>query len=120
MICFHGKPFDSKVVQVYASTTNAEEAEIKQFYENLQDLLELTPNKSMSFSSQWVWNAKVGCQEIPGVTGKFGLKRKKRNSAKVSRVLPREYTGYSKHSLPKRQKMTLHMEKARWAFLKSD
>ena len=51
MICFHGKPFDSKVVQVYASTTNAEEAEIKQFYENLQDLLELTPNKSMSFSS---------------------------------------------------------------------
>ena len=61
-----GKPFNITVIQVYAPTSNTEEAEVEQFYEDLQDLLELTPKK-MSF------NAKVGSQETPGVTGKFGL-----------------------------------------------
>ena len=61
------------VIQVYAPTSNAEEAEVKWFYEDLQDLLELTPKKDVLFIIG-EWNAKVGSQEIPGVTGKFGLR----------------------------------------------
>ena len=68
---FQGKPFNITVIQVYAPTTNAEEAETEQFYEDLQDLLELTPQKDGLFIIG-DWNAKVGSQEIPGVTGKFG------------------------------------------------
>ena len=60
------------IIQVYASPSNAEEAEVEQFYENLQDLLELTPKKDVLFIIG-EWNAKVGSQETPGVTGKFGL-----------------------------------------------
>ena len=67
---FQGKPFTIKVIQVYALTSNAEEAE--QFYEDLQDLLELTPKKDVLFIIG-DWNAKVGSQELPGVIGKFGL-----------------------------------------------
>ena len=67
---FQGKPFSITVIEVYASTTNAEEAE--RFHEDLQDLLELTPPKDVLFITGG-WNAKVGNQEIPGVTGKFGL-----------------------------------------------
>ena len=67
-----GKPFNITVIQVYASTSNAEEAEVEQFYENLQDLLELTPPKDVLFIIG-DWNAKAGNQEIPGVIGKFGL-----------------------------------------------
>ena len=72
MISVHlqGKPFNITVIQVYAPTSNAEEAE--QFYEDLQDLLELTPKKDVFFITG-DWNAKVGSQETPGVTGKFGL-----------------------------------------------
>ena len=69
---FQGKPFNIKVIQVYAPTSNAEEAEVEQFYEDLQDLLELTPPKDVLFIIG-DWNAKVGSQETPGVTGKFGL-----------------------------------------------
>ena len=69
---FQGRPFNITVTQVYASTSNAEEAEVEQFYENLQDLLELTPIKDVLFIIG-DWNAKVGSQEIPGVKGKFGL-----------------------------------------------
>ena len=72
MICFQGKPFNITVIQVYASTSNAEEAEVEQFYEDLQDLLELTPKKDVLFIIG-DWNAKVGSQEILCVTGKFGL-----------------------------------------------
>ena len=68
---FQGKPNNITVIQVYAPTSNAEEAEVEQFFEVLQDLLELTPQK-MSFSL-WDWNAKVGSQETPAVTGKVGL-----------------------------------------------
>ena len=67
-----GKPFNSTVIQVYAPTSNAEEAEVEQFYEDLQDLLELTPPKDVLFVTGY-WNAKVGSEEPPGVTGKFGL-----------------------------------------------
>ena len=71
-IRFQGKPFNITVIQVYAPTNNAEEAEVEQFYEELQDLLELTPKKEVFFIIG-DWNAKIGSQEIPGVTGKFGL-----------------------------------------------
>ena len=69
---FRGKPFNIPVIQIYAPTTNAKEAEAERFYEGLQDLLELTPKKYVLFIIG-DWNAKVGSQEIPGVTGKFGL-----------------------------------------------
>ena len=69
---FQGKPFNITVNQVYALTSKAEEAEAQQFYEDLQDLLELTPKKDVLFIIE-DWNAKVGSQEIPGITGKFGL-----------------------------------------------
>ena len=71
-VCFQGKPFNITVIQVYAPTSNTELAEIEQFYEDLQDLLELTPKKDVLFIIG-DWNAKIGSQEIPGVTGKFGL-----------------------------------------------
>ena len=69
---FQGKQFNIKVIQVYAPTSNAEEDEVERFYEDLQDLLELTPKKDALFIIG-DWNAKVGSQETPGVTGKFGL-----------------------------------------------
>ena len=69
---FQGKPFNITIIQVYAPTSNAEEAEVERFYEDLQDLLELTPKRDILFIIG-AWNAKVGSQEIPGVTGKFGL-----------------------------------------------
>ena len=69
---FQGKPFNITVIQIYAPTRNAEEAEDEQFYEDLQDLLELTPKKGVLFIIG-DWNAKVGTQEISGVTDKFGL-----------------------------------------------
>ena len=71
-LCFQGKPFNITVIQVYAPTTNAREAEVEWFYDDLQDLLELTPKKDVLFIIG-DWNAKVGSQEIPGVIGKFGL-----------------------------------------------
>ena len=71
-IRFQGKPFNITVIQVYAPTSNAEEAEVEQFYEDLQDLLEQTPKKDGLFIIGG-WNARVGSQETPGVTGKFGL-----------------------------------------------
>ena len=69
---FQGKSLSITVIKVYALTSNAEEAEVEQFYEDLQDLLELTPKKHVLFI-MGDWNAKVGSQETPGVTGKFGL-----------------------------------------------
>ena len=69
---FQGKPFNIMVIEVYAPTSNAEEAEVEWFYVDLQDLLELTPKKDVLFIIR-DWNAKVGSQETPGVSGKFGL-----------------------------------------------
>ena len=69
---FQGKPFNITVIQVYAPTSNAEEAEVEQFYEDLQDLLELTPKKGGLFIIGY-WNAKAENQETPGIIGKFGL-----------------------------------------------
>ena len=69
---FQGKPFNITVIQVYAPTSNAEEDEVERFYEDLQDLLELTPKKDVHFIIG-DWNAKIGSQETPGVTSKFDL-----------------------------------------------
>ena len=69
---FQGKPFSIRIIQVHAPTANAEETEVKWFFEDIQDLLELTPKKDVLFIIG-DWNAKEGSQEIPGVTGKFGL-----------------------------------------------
>ena len=71
-VCFQSKPFNITVIQVYAPISNPEEAEVEQIYEDLQDLLELKPKKDILFIIG-DWNAKVGSQETPGVTGKFGL-----------------------------------------------
>ena len=100
---FQGKPFIITVIQVYAPTSNTEEAEGERFYEHIQDLLELTPKKDVLFITG-DRNAKVGSQETPGVTGKFGLGM--RNEAETKRVLPRKCTGHSKHPLPTTQDST--------------
>ena len=83
-----GKPFNIPVIQVYDPTSNAEEAEVERFYEDLQDLVELTPKKDVLFIIG-DWNAKVGSQKTPGVTGKFGLGVQNEPGQRLT-VLPRE------------------------------
>ena len=118
-VSFQGKPFNITVIQAYAPTTNAEEAEVDWFYEDLQDLLELTPQKRYPFHHRglecksrkpkntwsnrhiWAWSTEW-------------------SRAKANRVLPREHTSLSKHPLPKTQEKTLYMDVTRWATLKSD
>ena len=107
-VCFQGKPFNITVIQVYALTSNAEEVEVERFYEYLQDLIELTSKKDVLFII-WDWNAKVGSQETPGVTGKFGLGIWNEAGQRLIRVWPRERTGHSKHPLLTIQEKTLHM-----------
>ena len=104
-------------IQVYAPTSNAEEAEVERFYEDLKDLLELTPKKDVLFIIG-DWNTKVGSQETPGVTGKFGLGVRNEAGQRLI-VLPREHTGHSKHPLPTTQEKTLHMDITRWSTPKS-
>ena len=100
---FQGKPFNITVIQAYAPTSNAEEAEVERFYEDLQDLLELTLPKDVLFIIG-DWNAKVGSQETPGVIwSKFGLGVRNEAGQRLIRVLPRERTGHSKHPLPTTQ-----------------
>ena len=116
---FQGKPFHVTIIQVYAPTSNSEEAEVEQFYEDLQDLLERTPPKRCPFhyrglecksrKSRNTWSNR---QIRPWST--------KRSRAKANRVLPREHTGYTKHPLPTTQEKTLHMDITRWSTLKSD
>ena len=91
---FQGKSFNITVIQTSAPTSNAEEAEVDRFYEDLQDLLELTPQKGVLFFIG-DGNAKVGSQETPGVTGKFGLGIRNK-AGQRNRVLPRERSGHSK------------------------
>ena len=100
-------------------TSNAEGAEVEWLYEDLQDLVELTPKKDVLYTIG-DWNAKVGSQETPGVTGKFGLRSTELSRAKANRVLSRVGTGHSKHPLPKTQEKTLHMDITRWSTPKSD
>ena len=90
---FQGKPFSITVVQVYAPTSNSEEAEVEQFYEDLQDLLELIPKKDVLFIIGY-WNAKVESQETPGVTGKLDLGVQNKAGQQLT-ALPRECTAVS-------------------------
>ena len=116
---FQGKPFNITAIQSYAPTSNAEEAEVEWFYEDLQDLLELTPLKWCPFhhrglefknrKSRDTWSNR---QILPWST--------KWNRAKAYRVLTKERTGHSKHPLPTTQEKTLHMNITRWSVLKSD
>ena len=112
-----GKPFNITVIQVYVPTSNAEEAEVEWFYEDLQNLLELTPKKDVLFIIG-DWNAKVGSQEIPGVTGKFSLGVQNEAGQRIT-ISPRECTARNKYPLPT-QGTTLHMDITRWSMPLSD
>ena len=115
---FQDKPFNITIIQVYALTSNAEEAEDERFCEDLQDVRELTPPKDVLFITG-DWNAKVGSQETPGVR-QIWLWSTERRRAKANRFLPQEYTGHSKHLLPTTQEKTLHVDITRWSTPKSD
>ena len=119
---FQGKPSNITVHQVYALTTNAKEAEVEWFYDDLQDLLELHQKKKKKKDVIFIpgnWNVKVGSEEIHEVTGKFGLGVQNEAGQRLT-VLPRECTGHSKHPLPTTQETTPHMKIRRWSILKSD
>ena len=115
---FQGKPFNIMVIQAYAPSSNTEEAEVEWFYEDLQDLLELTPRKDVHFIIE-NWIAKVESQEIYGVTGKSGLGVQNEAGQRLTKFC-QECTGHSKHPLPTTQEKTLHMDFTRWSTPKSD
>ena len=117
-IHFQGKPLNIMVIQAYALTSNAEEAEVEWFYEDLQDLLELTPKKDVLFIIG-DWNAKVGSQETPGVTGKFGL-GVQNEAGKRLKEFCQENVLVIASTLFQQHKRTLHMDITRWSILKSD
>ena len=112
-INFQGKPFSITAIQVYAPTSNAEEAEIEWFYDDLQDVLQLTPPKDVLFII-WDWNAKVGSQELPGVTRKFGLGIQNEAGQRLTEFC------HEKSLVIVTQETTLHMDITRWSVLKSD
>ena len=115
---FQGKPFNITVIQVCAPTNNAEEAEVERFYEDLQDLLELTPPKDVLFIIG-DWNAKVGSQKTPGVRGKFGFGI--RNEAGQSLIeFCQKNALVIANTLFQQDKRRLHMDITRWSTLKSD
>ena len=115
---FQGKSFNIMVIQAYALTSNTEEAEVERFYEDLQDLLALTPKKDVLIIIG-DWNAKLGSEETPGLTGKFGLGVQ--NEARQRLIeFAKRITGHSKQPLPTTQEKTLHMDITRWSTPKSD
>ena len=109
-VCFQGKPFNITVIQICASNHRAKEAEVEQFSEDLQDLLELTPKKDVLFIMGL--ESKVGRQEIPGITGKFVLRIQNEARQRLT-VLPKEHAGHSKHAIPATQETTLPMDVTR-------
>ena len=115
---FQGKPFSITVIQAYAPTSSAEEAEIEQFYEDLQDLLELTPKKDVLFIIG-DWNAKVGSQETPVVTGKFGLGVQNEAGQRITEFC-QENALVIANALFQQHKRRLHMDFTKWSVLKSD
>ena len=116
LVHFQGKQFNITVIQVYFPTTNAEEVEVDQYYDSLQDLIKLTFKSSVLFIIG-DWNAKVGSQEILGITGIFNLGVKNERGQRLT-VLSREHTGHSKQPLPTTQETTLHMDITRWSIPK--
>ena len=115
---FQGKPFNITVIQVYAPTGNAEEAEVERFYEDLQDLLELTPKKDV-LSIIGDWNAKAESQRIPGVTGKFGLGVQNEVGQRLIEFCQQNALVIA-NTLFQQHKRRLHMNITRWSILKSD
>ena len=115
---FQGKPFNITVIQVYAPTSNAEEAEVERFYEDLQGLLELTPPQNVLFIIG-DWNAKVGSQETPGVTGKFGLGIWNEAGQRLIEFC-QENALVIVNTLFQQHKRRLHMDITRWSTPKSD
>ena len=115
--CFWGKPFNITVIQVYVPTTYAKKSEVEQFCEDLRDLLELTPEKDVLFIIR-DWSEKVGSQGYLEQQASLVLECKMKQG-KTNRVLPREHTGHSKHSLPTTQETTLHMDTLRRPMRKS-
>ena len=115
---FQGKPFNITVIQVYAPTSSAEEAEVERFYEDLQDLLELTPKKDVLFIIG-DWNAKVGSQETPAVTGKFGLGIWNEAGQRLIEFC-QENKLVIANILLQQHKRRLHMDITRWSTPKSD
>ena len=116
-VCFQDKPFSITAIQVYAPTSNTKEAE--QFYEDLQDFLELTPKKDILFIIG-DWNAKVGSQETPGVTGKFGLGVQNELGQRLTEFCQENTLGIANTLLQQEQEKTLHMDITIWSILKSD
>ena len=116
---FQGKPCSITVIQVYAPKSNAEEAEVEWYYEDLQDLLELTPKKRCPFHYRGL-ECKNRKSRDTGNNRKIWPWSTEWSRAKANRDLPREHTGPNKHSLPTTQKKTLHMDITRWSILKSD
>ena len=119
-ICVQGKQFCITGIQVYAPTTNAEEAEVKWFCEDLQDLLELTHKKRCPFHYRGR-ECKVGSQETPGVTGKFGLEVQNKAGQRLTEFC-QENTPIIANTLFQQHKrrLSLHMDITRWSILKSD
>ena len=116
---FQGKPFNITVIQVYAPTSNAEEADVEQCYEDLQDLLEITPKKDVLYIIG-DWNAQVVSQETPGVKGKFGLGTENEAGQRLIEFCQENTLCHSKHPLPTTQEKILHMDSTRWSIPKSD
>src|SRR5574337_2138207 len=117
-VCFQGKPFIITVIQVYAPTSIAGEAEVKQFYEDLQDPLELTPKKDVLFIiGDWI--AKVGSQETPGVTGKFVLGIQNEAGQRLIEFC-QENALVIANTLFQQHKRRLYMDITRWSTPKSD
>ena len=117
-VCFQGKPFKITVIQVYAPTSNTEETEVERFYEDLQDFLQLTLKKDV-LSIIEDWNAKVGSQETPGVTGKFGLGMQKEAGQSLIEFC-QENELVIANILFQQHKGRLHMGITRWSTPKSD
>ena len=116
---FQGKPFNIAAIQVYAPTSNAEEAEVEQIYEDLQDLLGLTPQKRCPFHYRGL-ECKSRKARSPWSNRQICPLNTEWSRAKTNRVLPRKCTGHSKHPLPTTQEKTLHMDVTRWSTPKSD
>ena len=115
---FQGKPFNITVIQVYAPSSNAKEAEVELFYEDLQDLLELNTQKDLLFIIR-DWNAKVGSQEIPGITDKFGIGVQTEAGQRIMEFC-QENTFVIANTLFRQHKRRLHMDITRWSTPKSD
>ena len=115
---FQGRPFNITVIQVYAPTSKAEEAEVEWFYEDLQDLLELTPKRDVLFIIG-DWNAKEGSQETPGITGKFGLGAQNEAGQRLIEFC-QENALLTVNTFFQQYEKTLHMDITRWSTPKPD